>query len=312
MHVANGMYGLILVEPREGLPPVDREFYVMQGDFYTMGGYGQPGLQPFSMEKALKEEPDYVVFNGAVGALTGDKAMTAKVGERVRLYVGNGGPNLVSSFHVIGEIFDAVYAEGGDAITRDVQTTLVPAGGSTIVDFKLEAPGTFILVDHSIFRAFNKGAIGMLKVDGDPNPRIYSGRQDDRIYQPEGGAVQVIPGTPPKALPAVLTKEERMQHGQRVFTQICAACHQLNGLGIPAAFPPLAKSDFLMADKKRSIQAVVKGLQGKIVVNGTEWNGVMPALQLSDTDVANVLTYVRNAWGNEGEMVTPDEVKAAR
>jgi nitrite reductase (NO-forming) len=312
MHVANGMYGLILVEPREGLPPVDREFYVMQGDFYTMGGYGQPGLQPFSMEKALKEEPDYVVFNGAVGALTGDKAMTAKVGERVRLYVGNGGPNLVSSFHVIGEIFDAVYAEGGDAITRDVQTTLVPAGGSAIVDFKLEAPGTFILVDHSIFRAFNKGAIGMLKVDGDPDPRIYSGRQDDRIYQPEGGAVQAIPGTPPKALPAVLTKEERMQHGLRVFTQICAACHQLNGLGIPAAFPPLAKSDFLMADKKRSIQAVVKGLQGKIVVNGTEWNGVMPALQLSDTDVANVLTYVRNAWGNEGEMVTPDEVKAAR
>ena len=105
----------------------------MQGDFYTAGAHGEAGLQPFSMEKALAEHPDYVVFNGAVGALTGDGALRAEVGETVRLYVGNGGPNLVSSFHVIGEIFDLCNAEGGRIANRDVQTTLVPAGGSTIV-----------------------------------------------------------------------------------------------------------------------------------------------------------------------------------
>ena len=111
MHIANGMYGLILVEPEGGLPPVDREYYVMQGDFYTEGTYGEPGNQPFSMGKAIKEQPDYVVFNGNVNALVNDNALTAKVGETIRLFVGNGGPNLVSSFHVIGEIFDKVYVE---------------------------------------------------------------------------------------------------------------------------------------------------------------------------------------------------------
>src|SRR5678815_5098949 len=135
MHVANGMYGLILVEPKEGLPPVDKEFYVMQGDFYTKGKFGEEGLQPFDMEKAVDERPSYVVFNGAVGSLVGDKALKAKVGERVRLFVGNGGPNLTSSFHVIGEIFDHVFQEGGVVPTqRHVQTTMIPAGGSTMVD----------------------------------------------------------------------------------------------------------------------------------------------------------------------------------
>ncbi len=111
MHIANGMYGLIQVDPKDGLPKVDHEYYVMQGDFYTKGPNGQQGLQPFNMEKAIQERPDYVVFNGAVGALTGAGALTAKPGETVRLFIGNGGPNLTSSFHVIGEIFDQVWAE---------------------------------------------------------------------------------------------------------------------------------------------------------------------------------------------------------
>ncbi len=169
MHIANGMYGLILVEPEEGLPPVDKEYYIMQGDFYTKGENGERGLQPFDMNKAVDEDADYVVFNGKVGALTGDNAITAQVGETVRLYVGNGGPNLLSSFHVIGEIFDKVWIEGGDLINTNVQTTLIPAGGAAIVEFKVDVPGTFILVDHSIFRAFNKGALGMLNVEGEEN-----------------------------------------------------------------------------------------------------------------------------------------------
>ena len=182
MHVANGMYGLILVEPKDGLPKVDKEFYVMQGDFYTEGAHGEPGLQPFSLEKAIDEHPTYVVFNGKEGSMTGDNALTAHAGETIRMFVGNGGPNLVSSFHVIGEIFDKVYTEGGSKTQENVQTTLVPAGGSTIVEFKADVPGNFVIVDHSLFRTFHKGSLGILKVDGQKDPTIYTGQQASGEY----------------------------------------------------------------------------------------------------------------------------------
>ncbi len=311
MHIANGMYGLILVEPAGGLPKVDREFYVMQGDFYTKGRNGEPGLQPFDMEKAVREEPDYVLFNGAVGALAGDNALKAKVGETVRLYIGNGGPNLVSSFHVIGEVFDAVYVEGGDLKNSNVQTTLVPAGGSTIVEFKVEAPGTFILVDHSIFRTFNKGSLGMLKVEGAEDKVVYSGKVSDEVYQPEGAAIQTLEGEAPRLEPAA-TKSERIVRGERIYNNVCAACHQPSGLGIAGAFPPVAASDYLNADRPRAIRTVSQGLSGKIVVNGKEYNSQMPSLNLPDEDVANVLTFVYSKWGNAGHEVKPSEVQAAR
>ena len=164
MHIANGMYGLILIEPEGGLPKVDKEFYLMQGDFYTKGKFGDQGLQAFDMDKAIAEKPDYVVFNGNTGSLLGDKELKVEQGDVVRLFVGNGGPNLVSSFHIIGEIFDRVYVEGGSKINENVQTTLIPAGGAVMVEFKADEPGEYVLVDHSIFRAFNKGALGRLKV----------------------------------------------------------------------------------------------------------------------------------------------------
>ena len=311
MHIANGMYGLILVEPAEGLHKVDREYYVMQGDFYTKGKNGEPGLQPFDMEKAVREEPEYVLFNGAVGALTGDAALTAKTGETVRLFVGNGGPNLVSSFHVIGEIFDRVMVEGGDLVNTNVQTTLIPAGGATVVEFKAEAPGTFILVDHSIFRTFNKGSLAMLKIEGGEDKVVYSGKQSDEVYQPEGGAIQTIPGEAPRQAPAT-NKAERIERGQRTYNNVCAACHQPSGKGVEGAFPPLAGSDYLNADKARAVAIVTHGLTGKITVNGKAYNSQMPQLNLSDEDVANALTYVYNSWGNAGHEVTPAEVAKAR
>lgn len=307
MHIANGMYGLILVEPKEGLPKVDKEYYVMQSEFYTKGSYGEQGLQPFDMQKAMDERPDYVVFNGKVEAMAGDNAITANVGERVRLFVGNGGPNLVSSFHVIGEIFDKVYLEGGDTTTSNVQTTMIPAGGSAIVEFDLEVPGTFIIVDHSIFRAFNKGALGMLKVAGVENKDIYSGKQSDKIYIFEGGTVQTINEEVTRK-PLAETKAERINLGEMLYKQNCAACHQPGGTGIPGAFPPLAKADYLNEDKKRAIGAVKNGLAGKITVNGKPYNSVMPALSLSDAEIASVLTYVYNSWDNAGYDVTSQEV----
>ncbi len=311
MHVANGMYGLIYVEPPEGLPPVDHEYYVMQSEFYTEGVYGQVGRQPFSLDKALMEKPDYVVFNGRVGSLTGDNAIKADVGDSVRLFIGNGGPNLVSSFHVIGEIFDQVYEMGGGLANQNVQTTLVPAGGSAIVDFSLQVPGTYILVDHSLFRAFNKGAIGMLKVGGEENHEVYSHKQSDNVYLPDDPI-------PVPAKPAVvedtrpLSLEERMVAGRTVFNQSCFACHQANGQGIPGAFPPLAQSDYLMADPDRAIALVIHGKTGEIVVNGATYNQVMPPQNLDDASIANVLSYVMNSWGNQHEMITPEQVRKVR
>ena len=173
-HIANGMYGLILVEPAGGLPTVDREYYVMQGEFYTRGAFGEKGLQAYDSGKGRIAQPDYVVFNGKVGALTGTGALAGRVGQTVRIFIGNGGPNLVSSFHVIGEIFDRVYPEGavGSAPMANVQTTLIPAGGAAIVEFKLDVPGTYLLVDHSIFR-IDLGAVGQLKVDGSGPAGIF-------------------------------------------------------------------------------------------------------------------------------------------
>lgn len=206
MHIANGMYGLILVEPKEGLPKVDKEFYIVQGDFYTKGKKGAQGLQPFDMDKAVAEQPEYVVFNGHVGSIAGDNALKAKAGETIRMYVGNGGPNLVSSFHVIGEIFDKVYVEGGKLINENVQSTIVPAGGSAIVEFKVDIPGSYTLVDHSIFRAFNKGALGQLKVEGEENPEIMTQKLSDTAYAGNGAASAA--SAPAASAPAASASEK--------------------------------------------------------------------------------------------------------
>ena len=202
MHIGNGMYGLVLVEPKEGLPKVDKEFYIVQGDFYTKGKYGEPGLQPFDMDKAIREDADYVVFNGHVGAIAGDNALKAKVGETVRMYVGNGGPNLVSSFHVIGEIFDKVYVEGGKLINENVQSTLIPAGGAAMIEFKVDIPGSFTIVDHSLFRAFNKGALGQLVVEGEDHPEIMTKKLSDEAYKGTGAAAGAASGASAPAAPA--------------------------------------------------------------------------------------------------------------
>ena len=178
-HIANGMYGVILVEPAHGLPKVDREFYVLQSEFYAKEPSDGAMLLEFSHEEGLKEHPRFVVFNGRTGSLMGEHVLKATTGDRVRIYFGNAGPNLISSFHVIGEIFDNVYREA-DLLSppgRSIQTTLVPAGGATIVEFGVEVPGDFTLVDHAIFRV-EKGAVGFLKVEGQPRHDLYVSQED--------------------------------------------------------------------------------------------------------------------------------------
>lgn len=211
-HIANGMYGLILVEPKKGLPKVDREFYVLQSEIYGQFDTPQPekveelghnhaahddfwddegtastgeeesGHLLYSHADGVIEHPKYVFFNGKHSRHTGAEALRAKRGEKVRIFFGNAGPNLISSFHVIGEVFDKVYREG-DLISppgRSIQTTLVPAGGAAVVEFGLEVPGTYTLVDHAIFRV-GKGAVGFLEVEGEPDYSIYVSDQDAEL-----------------------------------------------------------------------------------------------------------------------------------
>lgn len=173
-HITNGMYGLILVEPEGGLSEVDREFYVMQGELYTAERHGSSGLQEFSLDKMLDERPEHMMFNGAMDALSGIHKMESETGDNVRIFFGVGGPNLVSSFHVIGEIFDKVYDQASltSPPLTDVQTTLVPPGGATMVEFVTEFPGKYILVDHALSRA-EKGLVGILNVNGEADPEIF-------------------------------------------------------------------------------------------------------------------------------------------
>jgi nitrite reductase (NO-forming) len=175
-HIANGMYGMILVEPQGGLPPVDREFYVMQGEFYTTGKVGAKGHQELDKEKLLAEQPEYVVFNGRMGALTGNRALRANVGEKIRIFFGVSG-QLASNFHIIGGILDSVYPEG-DIVSSpltNVQTTLVPGGGAVMVEFTAETPGKYLLVDHALSRAIDRGALGELLIEGMAEAEIIRG-----------------------------------------------------------------------------------------------------------------------------------------
>jgi nitrite reductase (NO-forming) len=174
MHISSGMYGLILVEPEEGLPPVDHEFYVMQGEIYTEETIGTPGLLTQSYDKLINERPEYFVFNGHVGALTDHYPLKAKVGETVRIFFGVGGPNYTSSFHVIGEIFDKAYQLGSvtSPPIENVQSISVPPGSANIVEFKLDVPGRYVLVDHALARA-ERGLAGYLIVEGEPNKDIF-------------------------------------------------------------------------------------------------------------------------------------------
>ena len=180
-HIANGMYGLILVEPEGGLPAVDHEFYVMQGEIYTEEEIGTRGLLTESIDNLMNEQPTYYVMNGAFKALTGENALQARVGETARIYFGVGGPNKISSFHVIGEIFDTVYRDASltSPPVTDVQTVLVPPGGATVVDLTFEVPGSYVMVDHALSRV-DRGAAGIIEVTGEQNPDVFRG--DDNAH----------------------------------------------------------------------------------------------------------------------------------
>lgn len=206
-HIANGMYGFVLVDPANGLPEVDHEWYVVQSEFYAE--QRTAGHLTFSFQKGLAERPDYVFWNGRFGALMEENALHAKPGERIRLYVGNAGPNLVSSFHVIGTMFDSVYREGDliDPPAHGIQTTLIPSGGSAVVEFTPQVPGAYLLVDHSIFRIM-KGAVGQIMVQGSSEDAVKASEFYDPIltHQAAGSGHDMKGGAP---APPPLEEPER-------------------------------------------------------------------------------------------------------
>ena len=307
MHIANGMYGLIVVDPLEGWPEVDREFYVVQSEFYTPGSFGDPGLQPFDMDRALSEDPSYVVFNGRAGSMVGENAVRASVGDRIRIFFGNGGPNLTSSFHVIGEIFDTVYHEGGSTRNHNVQTTMVPAGGATVVEFVARVPATYVLVDHSIFRAFNKGAIGTIVVEGDENHALFQPTHDAQVYIPSPGRTW---GAPPvsraRSVDDVFVEAradaDRIDAGRILYNLNCASCHSERGTGIDGVFPALVGSSIL-ADTAESARSIRSGRRGDI--------GYMPGFPSLDArEVADILSFAQTTFLDEPALHDPNDIQA--
>jgi nitrite reductase (NO-forming) len=176
-----------------------------------------------------------------------------------------------------------------------------------MVEFGVEVPGEYTFVDHSMFRAFNKGAMGMMRVTGHGDEMIYSGRTKEEIYQPGTKLDRLLALSDPPG--TELSHDALLARGAQIFGSVCSACHQANAEGLPNTFPPLAKSDFLMADKTRAIGILKNGLKGEITVNGKQYHGEMPKLPLADIDIASVLSYVRNNFGNQGDTVTLAEVR---
>ena len=177
-HIAHGMYGMFIVDPEEPLPAVDHEWSISQSEWYvTRVGEEDQGVARFDPDALLLEEPRYVTFNGRTDALTGDNALTMSTGERARIYFVNQGINLVSSFHPIGSHWDLVYPEAAthpsNRAIRGSQSTLVVAGGGTVVEMDALVPSTVILVDHALVRTFYKGAVGHVVIDGEPDPEIF-------------------------------------------------------------------------------------------------------------------------------------------
>lgn len=159
-HIANGMYGAIIVDPRTPLPPA-KEFVLVQSEFYLGERFGPDSLYRLSWEEMMGLAPDHVVFNG-VAAQYAAHPLDVMPGEPLRFYVVNAGPNRVSAFHVVGAVFDRIYAGGFGAPLQGVQTWNIPVGGGAVFDFRVVEEGFYPFVTHA-FADATKGGVGILR-----------------------------------------------------------------------------------------------------------------------------------------------------
>ncbi|MBQ4856047.1 multicopper oxidase domain-containing protein [Rhodanobacter sp. B2A1Ga4] len=301
LHIGNGMYGAIIVDPATPLPPAQESYVLVQGEWYTQQVSGK--LMAGNYEKMQAMQPDEVVFNGAAFQYR-DHPLTAKPGDRVRLYVVNAGPSLWSAFHVIGAIFDKVYPGGNPAQAIDgVSTYSVGPGEGAVFDLTLDEAGHYPFVDHAMAH-MQLGAQGVLLVGG-PN---------ETAAKPPVSKAPVVaaPAAPPPAASGPYQFDPA--RGASLYATNCAACHQATGLGLPGAFPPLKDNPVVQdADPTKHIEVILKGLQGQ-VINGTSYPTAMPpfAAALNDADIADIANHERSSWGNQGKPVTAEQVKAVR
>ncbi|CAM5786934.1 multicopper oxidase domain-containing protein [Castellaniella caeni] len=301
LHIGNGMYGAIIVDPATPLPPADKSYVLVQGEWYTQQLSGNTMTGDFT--KMTKEQPDEVVFNGAAFQYR-DHPLPAKVDERVRLYMVNAGPSLWSSFHVIGAVFDKVYPDADAAhALSGVSTYTVGPGAGAVFDLVIPNAGKYAFVDHDMAHEII-GAQGILDVQGPAGAALAAPPVEKAPVQ----AAAAQPARP--AGPYVFDAK----HGDALYMANCAACHQATGAGLPGAFPPLkGNAAVLDADATKHIQVVLHGLQGE-AIDGVAYPSPMPAFgtQLSDADIADIVNHERTSWGNQGKLVVADQVAAQR
>jgi nitrite reductase (NO-forming) len=308
LHMANGMYGAIIVDPATPLPPAAESYVIVQSEWYTQQVAGK--LMGADYQKMLDERPDEVVFNG-IAFQYRDHPLPVTPGERVRIYFVNAGPSLWSSFHVIGEIFDAVYPDGDTAhALTGVSTYSVGPGAGAIFDLVIQAPGKYPFVDHSMAH-MTIGAQGILAV-GTPSeiaaktPAITSAATPAPNAVPAASAPAAAAATGPYKFDAA--------QGATLYATHCAACHQAAGTGLPGAFPPLKDNPAVLnPDPAKQISVILHGLHGE-AINGTTYPSAMPpfAASLSDVEIADIANHERTSWGNQAKPITADQVKAAR
>ena len=305
LHMANGMYGAIVVDPADDpRPKADKEYVLVQGEWYTQQIAGN--LMGPDYGKMQRIQPDIVAFNG-IAFQYHDHPLTAEPGERVRLHVVNAGPSLWSAFHVVGAIFDKVYPDGDPRHSlSNVSTYSVAPGEGLTFDLVIAEKGRYAFVDHSMAH-MEKGAMGLLDIR---KPGEELGKPN--ITKVAGGAAPANHAHAPAA--AAGPYKFDAARGAQLYTSTCAACHQANGTGLPGAFPPLVKNAAVLdADPTKQIRTILHGLSGE-TIDGVAYPSPMPpfADALSDADVADIANHERTSWGNQGKPVTADQVKAQR
>jgi len=313
LHMGNGMYGAIIVEPATPLPPAAESYVIVQSEWYTQQISGK--LMGPNYEKMLAERPDEVVFNG-VAFQYRDRPLPVTAGKRVRIYFVNAGPSLWSSFHVIGAMFTNVYPDSDPAhALSGVSTYSVGPGAGAVFDLVIPAPGHYAFVDHS-FAHVMIGAQGVLDVQA-------AGGAAAPAAPPVTQAAPAAPAAQPaaSAAPAASTASVAAgpykfdaARGASLYGANCAACHQATGAGLAGAFPPLkGNPSVLDADPATHIDTILNGAQG-VPIGGVTYPSPMPPFgaALSDADVADVANHERSSWGNQGKLITAEQVKAAR
>ena len=307
LHTGNGMYGALIVSPKTPLPEAAASYVLVQSEWYTQQVAGNVMGPDYAKMQA--RQPDEVVFNGAAFQYAAHP-LQAAAGQRVRLYVVDAGPNLWSSFHVIGAVFDKVYPDGNPAQALDnVSAYTLGPGQGAVFDLVMNQPGKYAFVDHNMADIMI-GAQGVINVQGTngagaPKPDVTAAPPSSTPAAPASASASAAPAGPYKFDSA---------KGAALFATNCAACHQATGTGLPGAFPPLKGNPAVLnADPATQITTILHGLHGK-AINGITYSGAMPpfAAQLNDTEIANIANHERTSWGNHGKLVTADEVKALR